>query len=136
MKAIRLHGAKDLRLDEVEAPANPSPGEVRIKVDAVGICGSDLHMYGTGAIGGIVTERPFILGHEFMGTITDTDAASKLLVGQRVAVDPAVPCGICECCLEGHPNLCPYHRFMGVFPTDGALCEEMRVPTSNCFREK
>lgn len=74
-----------------------------------------------------------------MGTVkrvgeTAIDGNGNLLsVGQRVAVEPACPCGMCECCSEGNPNLCPNHTFYGVYPTDGALCEWMVVKSQNCF---
>ena len=139
MKAVRLHGPEDLRVEELAAPGAPAAGQVKIRVKAVGLCGSDMHMYGTGAIGGESIAMPLIMGHEFMGEILElgADAKSgmhgKLEVGQRVAVEPASPCMKCECCEEGHPNLCPNHSFNGVYPTDGALCEEMLVKSRNCF---
>lgn len=139
MRAIRLHGPLDLRCDTLPPPPAPGPGEVRLKVDAVGVCGSDLHMYETGGIGGRQADEPCVLGHEFAGTLTAVgpdaraEDGSLLTVGTRVAVDPAVPCGHCENCREGDPNLCPDHRFFGVPPDDGALCDELVVPAVNCF---
>jgi L-iditol 2-dehydrogenase len=96
-------------------------------------------MYETGRIGTTVHDAPFVPGHEFMGMVLGTGAEARdgmgrtLVPGTRVAVDPQVPCLRCEWCEAGHPNLCPNHRFMGVFPTDGALCERMVVPARNCF---
>ena len=139
MNTVFLHGPADLRLAEIESPGPPESGQVVISVDAVGVCGSDLHMFETGGIGGRQADQPFCLGHEFAGTITAaaTDArdenGERLRVGQRVAVDPAVPCGHCENCREGNPNLCPDHTFMGVPPDNGALCERLTVPAANCF---
>jgi L-iditol 2-dehydrogenase len=139
MRAIRLHGPFDLRLSNDPAPTSPAHREVLIAVDAVGICGSDLHMYETGGIGGRVADSPFRMGHEFAGTViavgsgATTESDHQLAVGDRVAVEPAMPCGRCENCREGNPNLCPHHEFFGVPPDDGALCEKLLVPAQNCF---
>ena len=139
MRAIRLHGPFDLRPCDDPSPTCPADNEVLIGIDAVGICGSDLHMYETGGIGGRVAETPFRMGHEFAGTVVDagaeafTESGLRLQPGQRVAVEPAVPCGHCENCREGNPNLCPNHKFFGVPPDDGALGEQLIVPASNCF---
>lgn len=139
MKALRLHGPLDLRLESVSEPRAPLRSEALIRVDAVGICGSDLHMVQDGRIGDTEIASPAILGHEFMGTIIACGDGARdgenrpLSVGQRVAVDPACPCWRCEWCEHGHPNLCPNHRFFGVYPEDGALRERMIVPARNCF---
>ena len=139
MCAARLHGPRDLRLDTIPRPAEPGPGAVRVRVTAVGVCGSDLHMYKDACIGDIVIREPLTLGHEFAGIVEAVGEEAidgegqSLRVGQRVAVDPAQPCGRCELCQLGHPNLCPHHTFTGVPPTPGALCEAMIVPASTCF---
>ncbi len=139
MRAIRLHGPFDLRLAEDPTPPAPASGEVLIQIDAVGICGSDLHMYETGGIGGRIADNPFRMGHEFAGTVVAigpnamTESGHTLEPGQRVAVEPAMPCGHCENCREGNPNLCPDHEFFGVPPDDGAFCEQLLVPAKNCF---
>lgn len=140
MKAIRLHGPHDLRCDEVSEPKSPGPDEVTIAVSAVGVCGSDIHMYETGGIGGRFVESPVTLGHEFAGTVIATGSGARsgqsesLQIGDLVAVDPAIPCGHCEHCHNGHPNLCPDHIFFGVPPDHGGLAERMTVPARNCYR--
>ncbi len=140
MQVARLHGPKDIRIADEPAPPLPGPGEVTLKIKTVGLCGSDLHMYETGRIGYTVASQPFILGHEFMGEVVAVGADAldgahqPLKVGQRVAVEPAVPCWRCELCEKGHPNLCPNHYFYGLFPEDGALRERMNVSARNCFR--
>ena len=113
MKSVRFHGTGDLRI--LEEP-NPTVGEAEklIRVMAVGVCGSDLHWFSEGGIGDAKLEHPLILGHEFAGVTED---------GQRVAIDPAMPCGHCEFCEHGHPNLCENLRFAGDGKTDGALRE-------------
>ncbi|MCY3572647.1 MAG: alcohol dehydrogenase catalytic domain-containing protein [Chloroflexi bacterium] len=139
MRVARLHGPKDIRLAEEPPPPHPARGEVRLRVGAVGLCGSDLHLYDTGRIGYTDASSPFVLGHEFMGVVDALgDEAldglhAPLQVGQRVAVDPAVPCWRCELCERGHPNLCPHHKFYGLYPEDGALRETMLVSARNCF---
>ncbi len=139
MQAARLYGPKDIRIQSEQPPPAPGPGEVLLQIGAVGLCGSDLHMYETGRIGYTNITQPFILGHEFMGEIValGPDALDgehqPLRLGQRVAVEPAVPCWRCELCERGHPNLCPNHYFYGLFPEDGALRERMLVSARNCF---
>jgi L-iditol 2-dehydrogenase len=139
MKAARLHGARDIRIDDLSEPGAPGPGDVLISVGAVGICGSDLHMYEDARIGDTTFDSPLVLGHEFMGTIIAVGEQAldgnhqALQVGQRVAVEPSTPCYQCEMCEHGHPNLCPHHTFYGVYPTNGALQEKMIVHARNCF---
>jgi L-iditol 2-dehydrogenase len=94
----------------------PAEGETLLRIKAVGICGSDIHWFSEGGIGDAVLEHPLVLGHEFAAELED---------GQRVAVDPAIPCRQCEFCLHGHPNLCPTVRFAGHGDVDGALREVM-----------
>ncbi|QAY63830.1 alcohol dehydrogenase [Xylanimonas allomyrinae] len=122
MRAARLHGIGDLRVGH-EPPPSPGPGEVLVRVTAVGLCGSDLHWFADGGIGDATLTRPLVLGHELGGVI-----ASGPRAGERVAVDPAVPCGRCDLCVEGHGNLCPQVRFAGHGETDGALRELVAWP--------
>ncbi len=139
MQVARLHGPKDIRIQSEAAPPPPKNGEVTLNIRTVGLCGSDLHMYEAGRIGYTIASEPFILGHEFMGEVAAVGADAldglhqPLQVGQRVAVEPAVPCWHCELCEGGHPNLCPHHYFYGLFPEDGALREQMTVSARNCF---
>jgi L-iditol 2-dehydrogenase len=125
MKALRLHGPGDLRLADEPAPT-PGPGEVLVRVTAVGICGSDLHWYDESAIGDAVLTRPLVLGHEAAGVIVDGPRA-----GQRVALDPQVPCGACDTCAAGRGHLCPRVRFLGHSVTDGAMRELLAWPAAN-----
>jgi L-iditol 2-dehydrogenase len=99
-----------------------------VRVKAVGICGSDLHWFGEAGIGDAKLKKPLVLGHEFAGVI----AAGQRL-GQRVAVDPAVPCHNCEFCLQGNPNLCTRMRFAGHGLEDGALREYIAWPDECLF---
>ncbi len=110
-----------------------------MKVTAVGVCGSDLHTYADGRVGDTTLDGPAILGHEFAGVVTAVGAGAvdgngmPLAVGTRVAVDPARPCGRCELCHRGHPNLCTDLDFAGLYPIDGALCEYLTTPAACCF---
>jgi L-iditol 2-dehydrogenase len=115
MKALRLHAPGDLRLHEEPEPV-PADGEVLLRVGAVGLCGSDRHWFVEGSIGDAGLSRPLVLGHEFAATIESGPRA-----GERVAVDPADPCGRCAVCRSGLPHLCPSLRFAGHGGTDGAL---------------
>jgi L-iditol 2-dehydrogenase len=122
MKSLRLHGINDLRLHDEPIP-KPEYDEALIRVKAVGICGSDIHWHSDGGTGEDEITQPFVLGHEFGGVVEGGS-----LDGFRVAVDPAVPCDVCEYCLDGKPNLCPDHYFAGHAPYDGALREYMNWP--------
>lgn len=113
MKSVRLHGTGDLQLHEEEIPVEGA-GDKLVRITSVGVCGSDLHWFSEGGIGDAKLERPLVLGHEFAGVTSD---------GQRVAIDPAVPCGHCEFCEHGHPNLCENLIFAGHGMTDGAMRE-------------
>ena len=122
MQVARLAAVGRLVLQDEPAPV-PGPGESLVRVDAVGICGSDLHWFASGGIGDAVLARPLVLGHEVSGTIVQGPRE-----GQRVAVDPAVPCGTCDVCLTGHRNLCPRVRFAGHGSVDGGLRELLAWP--------
>ena len=139
MKAICLYDAYDLRLDKLSEPSEPGAGEVLIRVGSIGVCGSDLHTYQDGHIGDTQLSSPIVLGHEFSGIVTAVGADARdgeneaLAIGQRVAVEPALPCWRCDKCEHGHPNLCRNLAFMGLSPDHGAMREYMIVPARNCF---
>jgi L-iditol 2-dehydrogenase len=127
MKVLRLHAQNDLRLHEEPIPT-PLQNEALIRVTAVGICGSDLHWYKSAGIGDARLDHPLVLGHEFAGVVE-----TGILKGKLVAIDPALPCGICEFCLEGNPNLCINMHFAGHGKDDGALREYINWPESALF---
>ncbi len=139
MKAAKLYGARDFHVDEVPMPPDPGRGQVLLRVGAVGVCGSDLHTYEDGRIGDTVLQNPLVMGHEFAGTVAavgpdaDSGLHQPLAPGQRVAVEPGLPCWHCDRCEEGHPNLCRTLHFMGLWPDDGALQDYVIVPSRNCF---
>ena len=133
MRAARLHGIRDLRLEDVPRPVSAA-GEVLLKVASVGVCGSDVHYYMEGSIGDQVISAPMVPGHEFSAWVAEPgEAAGHMKTGQLVAVEPAIPCGVCEWCLHGHPNLCPAVHFRGSPGIDGACAEYIAMPAENCF---
>jgi len=123
MKVVRLHSHGELSLHDEPQPET-LVGESLVRVKAVGVCGSDLHWFTEGEIGDAKLEHPLVLGHEFAG---ETEG------GQRLAIDPAIPCGRCEFCERGHPNLCENMIFAGHGETDGALREYVSYPPRNLF---
>lgn len=113
MRAVVIHAPHDLRIDNFENAA-PAPHQVRVKIAAGGICGSDLHYYHHGGFGVVRIREPMALGHEISGTIADVGSGvSHLRVGTRVAVNPSLPCGQCAYCREGMRNQCSDMRFLG-----------------------
>ncbi|HXZ43817.1 MAG TPA: alcohol dehydrogenase catalytic domain-containing protein, partial [archaeon] len=128
MRVAKVVTPREIHLEETPLPA-PGPGEVLVRVKAVGICGSDLQYYAHGRIGDLQFTAGHVLGHEVAGVIEalgpDTDG---LAPGTPVVVDPAIPCGGCRYCMAGHPNLCRSLRFLGSPPTPGGLCEYLTHP--------
>jgi L-iditol 2-dehydrogenase len=121
MQAAFIHGPRDMRLGELPEP-KPGAGRVLVDVEAVGICGSDLHYFKEGGIGSLQQIRqPFVPGHEFAGRLVEPLPEHDLPAGTLVAVDPARPCRHCEWCEAGYPNLCPRVVFTGAPPHQGAL---------------
>lgn len=113
MKAIVIHAAKDLRVEERQIEVL-GPGQVEVAIEAGGICGSDLHYYNHGGFGTVRVREPMILGHEVAGTIKALgEGVSTFAVGDRVAVSPSRPCNFCEYCLRGEQNQCLNMRFYG-----------------------
>jgi L-iditol 2-dehydrogenase len=106
-----------------EPDPTPGPEEVLLCITAIGVCGSDLHWFSEAGIGDARLSRPLVLGHEFAGVIESGERR-----GQRVAVDPAIPCEQCEFCREGNPNFCSNLHFAGHDVDDGALRECMAWP--------
>lgn len=136
MKAIVIHAAKDLRIEEREAET-PGPGQLSVKLATGGICGSDLHYFNHGGFGAIRLKEPMILGHEVAGHITKLgEGVQGFRVGQLVGISPSRPCGACKYCREGMMNQCLNMRFYGSampFPhIQGAFREHLVVDASQC----
>jgi L-iditol 2-dehydrogenase len=133
-KAIFMHGTNDMVWKDIPVP-KVSDDEVLIKVDTVGICGSDVHYYQHGRIGDFVVEGDFILGHECAGEVVEVGSKVKnLVVGDRVALEPGKTCGKCELCKGGKYNLCPEVEFFATPPYHGVLCNYVVHPENMCFK--
>ncbi len=133
MRASVLRGVGDVALEERPVPA-PGPGEVLVRVTAVGVCGSDVHYYEHGRIGPFVVESPMVLGHEAGGVVEAVGPeVTSLVAGQRVSLEPGVPCRSCPQCLAGRYNLCPDVAFFATPPYDGAFCEYVVLPEPFVF---
>jgi L-idonate 5-dehydrogenase len=136
MKAIVIHKAKDLRIEEREA-AEPGAGQVGIAIKRGGVCGSDLHYYRHGGFGTIVLKEPMVLGHEVAGEVTTLGkGVTGLSIGQRVAVSPSLPCGTCAYCQKGQQNHCLDMRFYGsamrMPHIQGAFQQQLVAEASQC----
>lgn len=132
MKAAVLTSPHTIEIQDRPVPA-PGPGEVRVKLAAVGVCGSDVHYYEEGRIGDQIVEYPTLLGHEAAGVIDAVGAGVDWPPGTRVAIEPAVPCGQCECCHSGRYNICPNVRFLGTPPIDGIFEQYHLMPAHCCI---
>lgn len=114
MRAIVIHAAHDLRIENLDDAAAPGPGEVRVDMAMGGICGSDLHYYSHGGFGTVRVREPMVLGHEVSGHVAAIgEGVTGLKLGQLVAVSPSRPCRACGYCLRGQPNHCENMRFYG-----------------------
>ncbi|KAF4721674.1 hypothetical protein FOZ62_021477 [Perkinsus olseni] len=134
-KGMIIRGRGDMSMEEIPMPGSPQRGECLIRVEKVGICGSDVHFYKNGAVGGYVVRSPMVIGHEGAGVIEQLgEGVSGLQVGDRVALEPAVPCGHCDLCKSGKYNLCPDIKCFGTPPNNGCLTRYVRHPASLCFK--
>jgi L-iditol 2-dehydrogenase len=135
-QAAVLYAPHDVRLEERPMP-EIGPGDVLIEIKAVGICGSDVHYYEHGRIGSYVVRQPLILGHEAAGVIiaVGTDVNQRR-IGERVAIEPGIPDGVCVQCRAGRYNLCPHVHFFGTPPIDGALTNYVTVPEGFAYVER
>ncbi|MFV0364556.1 MAG: NAD(P)-dependent alcohol dehydrogenase [Suipraeoptans sp.] len=124
------------QMDYVErAIPKPTEDEVLVKLEYVGICGSDMHYYEEGRIGNDIVEPPFVLGHEPGGIVTSVgEAVTNLKVGDKVALEPGKTCGKCKFCKEGKYNLCNDVIFFATPPIDGVFQEYVAHPAELCFK--
>ncbi len=131
MRVAELLGVRDFHLIERPDP-EPAPGEVRVRVGAVGLCGSDLHYYSEGSIGDTICVYPMVLGHEPSGVIDKVgEGVSGWAPGDRVALEPALYCYHCEYCLTGRHNVCAHLRFLSSPEDPGFLRDFVLLPPTN-----
>src|SRR5439155_18454757 len=132
-RAAVLHAPGDLRVEDRAVP-EPGPREVLVEIAAVGVCGSDIHYYEHGRIGAHVVEAPMILGHESAGRVAAVGSGvTKHRVGDRVTLEPGVPCGRCRECRAGRYNLCRDVRFFATPPIDGAFANYVTIHEDFAF---
>ncbi len=135
MKAVVLTGIRQMEVRDMPETTIKKDDDVLLKIERVGVCGSDVHYYETGRIGSQIVQYPFIVGHECTATVKAIGRkVSRVKVGQQVVVEPAVSCHNCEQCKRGRENTCLNLRFLGTpGQGNGCLCEYIIMPERNCF---
>lgn len=133
-QAVFMTGLNKMEMRDIEMPVLKEK-DVMVKLEYVGICGSDVHYLEYGAIGDFIVNGDFILGHECAGTITEVGpGVTYLKVGDRVALEPGCTCGQCEFCKTGKYNLCPDVEFLATPPYQGCLENYIAFPENMCFK--
>ena len=133
-KAVFMQGTNNMVVKDVPMPEIKDK-EVLIKIDIVGICGSDVHYYQHGKIGSFIVEGDFILGHECAGEVVEAGKDVKnLVIGDRVALEPGKTCGVCEFCKIGKYNLCADVEFFATPPYHGVFTNYVAHPEDMCFK--
>ena len=135
MKAAFLSGLRKIEIREAPEPKIDKPTDVLLAVEAVGVCGSDMHYYKDGRIGCQIVEFPWILGHECSARVLEVGPdVNRVKHGDRVSVDPLINCGRCDQCLAGRIHTCRDQRFLGCpGQLQGSLSERMVMPEASCF---
>ena len=134
MKVAIMTDVAKVELTEREIP-KPAANEVLVRVEYVGVCGSDIHYYENGGIGPNIVKPPFVLGHEAGGTVVEVGTSvTHLKPGDRVALEPGKTCGHCEFCKTGRYNLCPEVIFFATPPVDGVFQEYVAHEADLCFK--
>jgi L-iditol 2-dehydrogenase len=135
MRALKLTGIREMRMMDVPMPAVERDDDVLIRMNVVGVCGSDVHYYQTGRIGSQVVEYPFAVGHEGAGTVEAVGPdVNRVKPGDRIAIEPAISCGRCDQCTAGRPHTCRELRFLGCpGQVEGCLCDCIVMPEACCF---
>jgi L-iditol 2-dehydrogenase len=136
MKAMMLTGIRQMELKEVSTPAILNDRDVLIKMKILGVCGSDIHYYVSGKIGSQVVQYPFTVGHEGAGEVEAVGkGVSMVKPGDRIAIEPAMPCWECDQCQAGRPHTCRNLRFLGCpGQAEGSLSEYIVMPETSCFK--
>jgi L-iditol 2-dehydrogenase len=134
MRTVALVEHQKLALREDPVPPDPGPGELLVKMRAVGICGSDMHWFLEGGVGHNRAVYPMVLGHEPVGEVVAAGVGTGFSVGQLAAIEPTISCGHCWYCLSGFHNNCPSGVFMGGPALEGFFREYALVPARNAER--
>jgi L-iditol 2-dehydrogenase len=135
MKAMMLTGIRQMEMKNVPEPEIIKPNDVKIKMLVLGICGSDIHYYTQGQIGSQKVDYPFPVGHEGAGIVIETGTeVTSVKPGDKIAIEPAMPCWECDQCLAGRHHTCRKLRFLGCpGQADGCLTEYIVMPDTSCF---
>ncbi len=136
MKAMMLTGIRQMEMKEVSTPAILNDRDVRIKMKTLGVCGSDIHYYVSGKIGSQVVSYPYTVGHEGAGEVEAVGkGVTTVKPGDRIAIEPAMPCWECDQCKAGRPHTCRNLRFLGCpGQAEGSLSEYIVMPETSCFK--
>lgn len=134
MKAALMTDIRKGYIGEKEKPF-PKEGEVLVQIKAVGVCGSDLHLFANGRNGSYIVPFPYVLGHEGSGIVVEVgEGVKSLKVGDRVSLEPGKTCGKCEFCKSGKYNLCDDVVFFSAPPYNGIFCEYVAHPEELCYK--
>ena len=136
MQAMVLTGINRMEMQETATPVIRGPQDVLIRMKVVGVCGSDVHYYTKGRIGSQVVQFPFPVGHEGAGEVVEVGpGVTTVRAGDRIAIEPAMPCGECDQCRAGRPHTCRKLRFLGCpGQAEGCLSEYIVMPEKSCFK--
>lgn len=136
MRAMKLTGIDKMEMMEVETPQIHNDDDVLIEMKSVGVCGSDVHYFATGKIGSQVVQYPFAVGHEGAGiTAAVGKSVTRVKVGDKIAIDPAMPCWKCDQCLQGRPHTCRNLKYLGCpGQAEGCLSEYIVMPEECCHK--
>src|SRR5215467_351101 len=131
MQVAQLTGLR--RFELIEKPlADPGPGELQVRVSAIGICGSDIHNYSEGGIGELPCAYPMVMGHEPSGVVMKTGTGvTGIAAGDRGTLEPSIFCYHCELCMSGRHNLCTNMRFMSSGTEPGYFRDVVNIPAIN-----
>jgi len=132
---MMLTGIRQMEIINITEPQIVNPGDVKIRMQVVGICGSDIHYFTQGQIGSQKVEYPFTVGHEGAGVVVEVGSGVKRVKpGDRIAIEPAMPCWECDQCLSGRHHTCRKLKFLGCpGQADGCLMEYLVMPETSCF---
>ena len=136
MKAMKLTGIRMMEMMEVPVPEIENEKDVLIRMKTLGVCGSDIHYYVSGKIGSQVVQYPFTVGHEGSGQVEAVGrGVTSVKPGDRIAIEPAMPCWDCDQCNAGRPHTCRNLKFLGCpGQAEGSLSEFIVMPETSCIK--